>query len=42
VLDSSFPYLRRYFHLERVCDAHQYNRVCTLEYLFQKYSPYDT
>jgi hypothetical protein len=42
VLDSSFPYLRRYFHLERVRDANQYNRICTLEYLFQKYSPYDT
>lgn len=42
VLDASFPYLRRYFHLDRVRDAYQYNRICTLEYLFQRYSPRDT
>ena len=41
-LDASFPYLRRFFHLERVCDAQQFNRICTLEYLFQKLSPCDT
>lgn len=39
VLDTSFPYLRRFFHLDRVRDAHQYNRICTLEYLFEKLSP---
>lgn len=39
VLDTSFPYLRRFFHLDRVRDAHQYNRICTLEYLFETFSP---
>jgi asparagine synthase (glutamine-hydrolysing) len=39
VLDTSFPYLRRFFHLDRVRDAHQYNRICTLEYLFEKLAP---
>ena len=42
VLDASFPYLRHYFHLDRVRDAHQYNRICTLEYLFQRHSARDS
>jgi asparagine synthase (glutamine-hydrolysing) len=42
VLAAECPYLRRFFHLERVCDAQQFNRICTLEYLFQKLSPCDT
>ena len=36
VLDTSFPYMGRYFRFERVKNAVDFNRICTLEYLFQK------
>jgi asparagine synthase (glutamine-hydrolysing) len=41
VFDGAFPYLRRFFHLDRIRDAFQYTPICTLEYLFQKQSPCD-
>jgi hypothetical protein len=36
VIDTSFPYLSRYFHVERVSQAQQFARICTLEYLFSR------
>ena len=39
VIDLEFPYARRLFEVARVCDNEQYNRICTLEYLFQRYQP---
>jgi asparagine synthase (glutamine-hydrolysing) len=38
MLDASFPYLRRFFRIESVRNARYYNRICTLEYLFEKCS----
>jgi asparagine synthase (glutamine-hydrolysing) len=38
-MDASFPCMRRFVRPERVFDNDQYNRLCTLEYLFQKYNP---
>jgi asparagine synthase (glutamine-hydrolysing) len=38
VVDPSFPYLRRFLHLERGHGALRYNRICTLEHLFQRCS----
>jgi asparagine synthase (glutamine-hydrolysing) len=37
LMDSSMPYMRRYFHPERLHDADAFNRVATMEYIFQKY-----
>lgn len=37
VMDSSMPYMRRYFIPERIADADVYNRVATMEYLCQRY-----
>ena len=39
VLDLEFPYARRLFDVSRVCDNEQYNRICTLELLLEKYQP---
>ena len=39
VLDLEFPYARRLFDVARVCDNEQYNRICTLELLFERYQP---
>ena len=39
VLDLDFPYARRLFEMTRVCDNEQYNRICTLEMLFERYQP---
>jgi asparagine synthase (glutamine-hydrolysing) len=39
VLDLDFPYARRLFEVARVCDNEQYNRICTLELLFERYQP---
>lgn len=38
VLDSRFPYMSRYFHIHEIRNTAQYNRLCTLEYLFQKFN----
>ena len=35
VIDTAFPYMSRYFHLDRVTSELQFARICTLEYLFQ-------
>jgi hypothetical protein len=37
LMDGSMPYTRRYFHLERVHDPDAFNRIATMEYIFQKY-----
>jgi asparagine synthase (glutamine-hydrolysing) len=37
VLDPSLPLLSRYFHVEKVRDAGQFARLCTLEYLFKRH-----
>ena len=39
VLDLEFPYARQLFDVTRVCDNEQYNRICTLEMLFERYQP---
>ena len=39
VLDLEFPYARRLFDMTRVCDNEQYNCICTLELLLEKYQP---
>ncbi len=39
VMDPEFPYLSEYFHVDQITDIEHFARVCTLEYLFQKYEP---
>jgi asparagine synthase (glutamine-hydrolysing) len=39
VIDLEFPYARRLFEVARVCDNEQYNRICSLEVLFQRLEP---
>ena len=36
VLDVSFPRMRHYFNVDRVRSGSEMNRICTLEYLFEK------
>ncbi len=38
VMDTGFPYLGEMFRVRENRDNAQYNRICTLEYLFQKTS----
>ncbi len=38
VMDADFPYLSKWFRVKDNPDNAQYNRICTLEYLFQKTS----
>ncbi len=38
MIDQDFPYMSRFFHVRDVKDAEQLNRICTLEYLFQRYN----
>ncbi len=38
LVDPAFPYLRRLFHLDRSFGALRFNRICTLEYLFERCS----
>jgi asparagine synthase (glutamine-hydrolysing) len=38
VMDSAMPYMRRYFHLTRVHDPDAFNRVATMEQIFQRYA----
>jgi asparagine synthase (glutamine-hydrolysing) len=37
VLDRTFPYLSTFFRVPRINDLGAYRRICTLEYLFQRY-----
>lgn len=37
LMDASMPYMHRYFHPERLCDPDAFNRVATMEYIFQRY-----
>ncbi len=37
LMDASLPYMRRYFQPERLYDADAFNRVATMEYIFQRY-----
>jgi len=39
VIDREFPYLREYLRLERIGDSAQLQRICTLEYMFQRLQP---
>lgn len=39
VIDREFPYLREYFQIEAVDDAAQLQRICTLEYMFERLQP---
>ncbi|MBF0126483.1 MAG: hypothetical protein HQM02_04645, partial [Magnetococcales bacterium] len=36
VLDTSFPFMRPLFQVEGIHDPEVYNRVATMEYLFQQ------
>ncbi len=36
VMDVEFPYMRRFFRTEAVRDPEQMQRICSLEYLFQR------
>ncbi|MEO8603622.1 MAG: hypothetical protein ABI629_13700 [bacterium] len=36
LVDPELPYLRRLFHLDRRIGARRFNRICTLEYLFER------
>lgn len=38
-MDAGFPYLSEYFRVDRITDIEHFARICTLEYLFQKYEP---
>ena len=38
LMDPAMPYMRRYFHTERLHDPDAFNRVATMEYIFQRYS----
>lgn len=38
VIDPDCPALRRYFRIERVRSALEFNRICTLEYLFERHA----
>ena len=37
LLDVSLPYMQRYFHADRIHDPDAFNRVVTMEYIFQRY-----
>lgn len=37
LMDPSMPYMRRYFLPERLHDGDAFNRVATMEYIFQRY-----
>ena len=36
VLDMDFPYMRRLFHMDKINDVDVFNRVATMEYVFQR------
>jgi asparagine synthase (glutamine-hydrolysing) len=36
VIDTSFPEMRRYFRIDKIRNETELNRICTLEYMFQK------
>src|SRR5512138_375695 len=40
-MDVDMPYMRRFFHPQRLHDPDVYNRVATMEYLFQRYNAQD-
>ncbi len=37
VIDTGFPYMRRLFNIRWLHEAEAFNRVCTIEYLCQRY-----
>ncbi len=37
-MDTEMPYMRRFFHPSRLHDPDAFNRVATMEYLFQRYN----
>lgn len=41
IIDMSFPYMRRYFHPERIATEGVYNRIVTLEYLAERFAVED-
>lgn len=41
VMDASMPYMRQYFHPARLHDPDAFNRVATMEYIFQRYAAED-
>lgn len=37
LMDPSMPFMRRYFHPQHLHDVDAFNRVATMEYIFQRY-----
>jgi asparagine synthase (glutamine-hydrolysing) len=35
-INTTFPIMSKYFHIDKIKDTAQFNRICTLEYLFAK------
>lgn len=42
VLDTTFPHMSAFFHVDRIKGADQFNRLCSLEYLFQNVAGRDS
>jgi len=38
VMDGAMPYMRRYFHPAQIHDPDAFNRVATMEHIFQRYA----
>ncbi|MEX2616082.1 MAG: hypothetical protein WD767_08310 [Alphaproteobacteria bacterium] len=38
VMDTSFPHMSKFFHVDRVFDVEAYNRVATMEYIMQNWN----
>ncbi len=38
-LDTTFPFMSEFLRVPELNDGERFNRVCTLEYLFQRYQP---
>ena len=41
-IDTSFPYMRRYFDTAKIYEDRPFNRLCSLEYMFQRLQPVNT
>ena len=39
ILPDGFPYMNQFFDVDRIGDAEQFSRICTLEYLFHRFGP---
>jgi hypothetical protein len=39
ILPDGFPFMNRFFHVDRIADSEQFSRICTLEFLFRRFGP---